>query len=195
MLICAKHRSARTSAHSRAGLAPVELVLALPIWMMIAALMVLVATTGTWRIRAQAASREAAFRSVWPRNRAQDGNPREWSVRSATMNSSVARPEVLIDDPLAGHAVIRGPDLVEPVLRTIVAVDPTVMPTSNSVIRGESSLNRGAAVWPKSGYRYRMTREFPVLSGEAGQFIAESPNLHNRRRADQIWNIRRFVRN
>jgi hypothetical protein len=110
------------------------------------------------------------------------------------MNTSEALPAVIVEDPLAAHVVVRGPDLVEPVLRVYLTVDPSVMPTSNRVIRGESSLNHSAAIWQRSGYRYRMSREFPVLSGEAGQFIAESLNQHDQRRAGQIWDIRRFLK-
>jgi hypothetical protein len=190
MLVCASRRRVPASARSkRPGLAPVELILALPVWMMLAALMVLMGTTGVWRLRTQVVAREAAFRAVWPRNRGADGNPQEWWAPSAAMSTAPASPAVMTDDPLASHAVIRGPVLVEPLLRLDMTVDPAVMPTANSVIRGEASLNHDAAVWQRSGYRYQMSREFPVLSGESGQFTADSLDLRDRRRASRIWEL------
>jgi hypothetical protein len=190
MLVCASRRRVLATARpTRQGLAPVELILALPVWMMLAALMVLMGTTGVWRLRTQVVAREAAFRAVWPRNRGADGNPQEWSAPSATMSTAPASPAVMTDDSLASHAVIRGPVLVEPLLRLEMTVDPAVMPTTNSVIRGETSLNHDVAVWQRSGYRYQMSREFPMLSGEAGQFAADSFDVRDRRRAGRIWDL------
>jgi hypothetical protein len=191
MLVCESRRRVFVSLRpSRQGLAPVELILALPIWMMLAALMVLMGTTGVWRLRTQVVAREAAFRAVWPRNPEDDNSPpQEWWAPSATMSTSAASPAVMTDDPFASHAVIRGPVLVEPLLRLDMAVDPAVMPTAISVIRGEASLNHHSAVWQRSGYRYQMSREFPVLSGEAGQFAADSLDLRDRRRAGRIWEL------
>jgi hypothetical protein len=190
MLVCPDRRRPDAGAkHPRRGLAPVELVFALPVWMMLAALMVLVGTTGVWRLRAQVVAREAAFRAVWPRNRILDGHPQEWSPPSATMSSSPASPAVSTDDPLGSHVVVRGPALVEPISRLDMAVDPSEMPAASPVIRGEASLDHGASVWRRSGYRYQMSRQFPVLSGEAGQFTPDSLDLRDRRRARRIWDL------
>jgi hypothetical protein len=188
MLVFSPRRQAKIRRRrGRAGLAPVELIFVLPVWMMIAALMVLVGTTGVWRLRTQAVSREAAFRAVWPRNRTADTRPREWSVPSATMNTSPASPAVVVDDPFASHTAIRGPVLIEPLTQASMTVDRMIMPTTSDVIRGQTSLDHEAAVWRRLGYRYRMSREFPVLSGDAGQFTPASIDRRDRRRASRIW--------
>lgn len=182
-------RGGARNGPGRRGLAPVELLLALPVWMMIAALMVLVGTTGVWRVRTQTIAREAAFRSVWPRTRSADPAPAEWFPPSATMQAGVALPAITNVDPLSTHTVVRGPQIMDPLSRQILRVDSSRMAPWSPVIRGSAALDHAAPVWRRLGYRYRMEREFPVVSGEAGQFVPVSPVSRDQRRAALLWNL------
>ena len=59
----------------RRGLAPLELVLSLPVLLFVMGLMILIGWAATFKVRTQIHAREAAWRSIWranPRTDAQD---------------------------------------------------------------------------------------------------------------------------
>ena len=169
----------------RRGLAPVELVLALPIWMLLASAMVIVGNLGAWKVRGHLAAREAAARGQWPRTRNAEANSAEWRRPSAIMQ---ARPTWSAgpDDPLAGHSVIRGPQIDSPATAVTVDVSSQAMETRSEASAGEAFLNEPPAVWPRSGARNRFAREFPILNGNAGQWI---PSVSETLRSQRVWNL------
>ena len=57
----------RSNRIARKGLAPLELVLWIPILLMVAALMVIFGTSAAWRIRGEVSARDAAWRVLTPR--------------------------------------------------------------------------------------------------------------------------------
>ncbi len=174
----------RQRRHARSGLAPVELVLSLPVWMLLASAMVIVGNLGAWKIRGHLAVREAAVRQQWPRTRAGDANPGEWSRPSAAMQSTSASA-IDQSDPLQAHAVIRGPQLVVPAA-VAIGVDGMVMSPDSVLAAGEAFLNEPPPLWPRSGIRSRFSRQFPVLNGNCGQW---QPGPAGALRAPQVWEL------
>ncbi|MBX3441177.1 MAG: hypothetical protein KF774_02130 [Planctomyces sp.] len=172
----------------RSGLAPVELVLALPVWIMIAALMILIGTTGAWRVRAQTVARDAAFQQVWPRQPVRPGRPAEWFPPSATAGASPAASGLALLDATIGHSVMRGPVFAPPQSTVMLTVQPLLAP-NDAVVVGRARLNEPPAVWRSSGYRHRMERDFAVASGETGQQTGSGSGLQARR----LWNIDDFL--
>jgi hypothetical protein len=188
-MIAVRRLPPSSGIRARAGLAPVELVLALPIWLMIAALMLLVGTTAAWKIRGRIVAREAAFRALWPRTRASDPVPDEWFPPSATMSVSPTFPAISSDDPLSSHPVIRGPRLVDPRTRRELAVDGSVMEPNSDAISGSAGLNHPAEVWRRLGFHYRVDLAFPILDGDAGQWDPTAEANGDSRRSLRIWEV------
>jgi len=94
----------------RRGLAPLELVLWLPILLFVAALMVNLGTSTAWRIRGEIVARDAAWRTRWPRTGENEPRPlqRVWPADAAM--------EIRDDDQIAqldhldiNRPVVRGP--------------------------------------------------------------------------------------
>jgi hypothetical protein len=185
-------RHHRSSTSSRAGLAPVELIFVIPVWLMLAALMILVGTTGAWKVRGHAAAREAAFRSLWPRTRSADRNSKEWFPSGARMSVQRAQTQVETTDRLADHAVIRGPVLIDPRSHGQIGVNASVMDPRSMAINGEAFMLRAAATWRRLGYQYRIDREFPILDGNAGQFVPGVQIPNDQRRSIQLWDFTEY---
>jgi hypothetical protein len=89
-----------------------------------------------------------------------------------------------VDDPLAGHSVIRGPQVNSLVTGVVVDVNPQAMETRSEASAGEAFLNEPPAVWPRSGVRNRFAREFPILNGNAGQWV---PSASEALRCQRAW--------
>jgi hypothetical protein len=178
-------RRRQIGQNRRRGLAPVELVLALPVWMLLASAMVIVGNLGAWKIRGHVAVREAAVRSQWPRTRGTEANSTEWNRRSSIMHVRPASNPGTTD-PLSGHPVIRGPQIGAPGFSAVISVDGEVMKTQSEAVAGEAFLNEPPAVWSKSGIRSRFAREFPVLNGNTGQW---SPSASGTLRCQSLWDL------
>jgi hypothetical protein len=178
-------RRRQFGGNRRRGLAPVELVLALPVWMLLASAMVIVGNLGAWKIRGHLAVREAAVRSQWPRTRGTEANSTEWNRRSSIMRVRPASNPGTTD-PLSGHTVIRGPQIVAPGFSAVISVDGEVMKTQSEAVAGEAFLNEPPAVWSKSGVRNRFVRESPILNGNTGQW---SPSASGTLRCQSLWDL------
>ena len=94
----------------RRGLAPVELVLWLPILLFVAALMVNFGTSATWRLRGKVVARDAAWRVRWPRTGANEPRPEDWVwPKPARMEVREGAPITQLENPMTQHPVVRGP--------------------------------------------------------------------------------------
>lgn len=131
----------------RAGLAPLELVLILPLLLFVMALMIIFGTAGAWKIRTLATSRQVVWRTFWPRTGANDPRPRGWP-RTATLRVQDASPAVFPTDPYAGFEVVRGP---------VIANQQTgiTMPVNTDRLDFADGLRDGFA---------RIQRDYPLLS-------------------------------
>jgi hypothetical protein len=98
----------------RRGLAPLELVLWLPILLFVAALMVNLGTMTAWRMRGEIVAHDAAWRVRWPRTGEDEPRPieRVWPADAAMLvegeDDGVVQIEAL-DDPAIDLPVVRGP--------------------------------------------------------------------------------------
>lgn len=97
---------------SRAGLAPLELTLSLPIMLFVMGLMIIVGTTASWKVRTVTNSRQAVWRTIDPRDGEDDPHSRGWPASARMEIESGSTP---IDfDPYDVHDVVRGQPLSAP---------------------------------------------------------------------------------
>lgn len=163
------HRRRHASRTSRRGLAPLELVLALPLMCMALALMVVIGTAGAWKVRTLANARQAVFRSTWPRTTDNDAKPANWWPPSATMSYQPADPSPLSQDPFASHSVVRGPTVGDAGGRSLTVMMQTLDMTEG-LHTGRASINHEPAMWPQLDRRNRFTRDNDIFAGQTWQF-------------------------
>lgn len=149
----------------------VEMILVLPMLLIFVAMITLVGTTGSWRVRAHANARQGAMRAVWPRTTGSDPNPIDWPRGDASIQR-VGGNDISPQDPYAVHTAVRGPVYLPTggggggTLR----VDSQVMDPRGGISNGRAQIDRAPALWGRSGFRTRMVRDFPILgnASEAG---------------------------
>jgi len=149
----------------RPGLAPLELVLWIPILLMVAALMVVYGTSVSWRIRGEVASRDAVWRVLTPRTGANEPRPVAATWPHADGGATYGfrdddRQLTLLDDPAIDHPVVRGP------LDQGWEVTGILDPDATGLIRGTTSIQRPYPMLARLG-SYR--------SGEIGHPILDHP--------------------
>lgn len=133
----------------RRGLSPLELVLALPLLLLIMALMINFGTAASWKVRTLLVARHAAWSARWPRTPDQFPRPDYWPESAAAAEEDAGRLEAL-DDPRVDLPVARGPLPMTRVHDELL--DPT----------------RGLRVATA-----RLSREFPLL-GKLGAYQLQS---------------------
>lgn len=143
----------------RKGLAPVELVLWLPILLFVTALIVNFGTAAAWRVRGEISSRDAADRQVAPRTGRNEPRQENWPVRDAMVFSeSLAETNELLDIPQLQHPVVRGP----------IGNGFTVWPSFDADAigwgRGESQIERTFPLLPALGSYQSGPIQTPQLS-------------------------------
>lgn len=99
--------------HRRAGLAPLELTLSLPILLFVMGLIVIVGTTAAWKARTVTNARHAVWRSLWPRTGGGDPFPIGWP-NNANLLVTGSPSDALPVDPYAQHIAMRGPVMRAP---------------------------------------------------------------------------------
>lgn len=120
----------------RHGLAPMELVLWLPMLLLVVALMINYATMATWRVRGEIVSHDAAWRARWGRAGATEGRlVGEWP-QDATIATATDLPITQLDDPFINHPVVRGP------LPNGFVVQQVLDPDREGAYRGISAVSR-----------------------------------------------------
>ena len=157
--------------HRRAGLAPLEYVLNLPIMLFLMALMMVMGTAGAWKVRTQANSRQAAFRSLTPRTGANDRNPRNWP-RSATMGYGGGTAPGISTDPYLSHTVVRGPILATDDGAFLPVRDRT-LDITQGVRHGQAEIRRPYPIFsklPPGEFHFR--RANPIFDGTRWQFFS-----------------------
>ena len=175
-------RSSRRTPHPRAGLAPLELVLNLPIMLFVMALIIIFGTAGAWKIRTLTNARQAAWRDFWPRSGANDPHPRGWPA-SATMQATDGSPAVMPDDPFADFPVVRGPMLVDPGSGLSLPVKEQTLDMTEGLRHGEAHIRRPFPLLAKMPPReINFTHEHVVLDGSRWQFhrMGIASNLRRR---------------
>lgn len=97
-----------TAGRRRRGLAPLEMVLALPILLFIMALIINYGTVAGWKVRGLAAARHALWSTRWPRSASASPRPEYWPP-SADLGTASGGPVGQLDDPRVDLPVVRGP--------------------------------------------------------------------------------------
>lgn len=183
-----------TRMHARQGLAPLEFTLALPILVMMMALMIDFGVVGAWKIRTQTNARYAAYRTVNARTGQFNPNPPYWPSNAPLTTSNGtdlptssqlwdSRQELLCP-------CVRGPQLTAPHADNTVNV-PGRMEMDGLVLEGNAVLDkplpllRGAI--PGSG-RFRFNLKQDVFDNQ-WQFYAIGIPWNNHIRADLWWDI------
>lgn len=127
---------------ARRGLAPVELVLWLPVLLMVMALIVNYANMTSWRIRGEVVARDAAWRSRWPRSGGAEPRPASgiWP-RHADVGRRGDAEIPALNDPSVQHPVVRGPVLERGQPPRRFRVKP-VLDQKTGAVKGTSSISR-----------------------------------------------------
>jgi hypothetical protein len=135
----------RRSIGRRRGLAPLELVLWLPILCFVAALMVNLGTMTTWRVRGEIVARDAVWRTRQPRTGFEEPRPAPeiWPA-NATMTVREAPQIAQLDDPAINHPVVRGPLENEFKVREVLRPD-------QGAVEGLSAIERDYPLLVKLG--------------------------------------------
>ncbi|MFO1007082.1 MAG: hypothetical protein U0929_14065, partial [Planctomycetaceae bacterium] len=167
---------------SRSGLAPLELVLVLPLMMMVAGLMLFVANAAVWKLRSHGAAREAAFQQFYPRTGEISKPPPDW-VRPDVATTVLAGPPVWSSDPFEMHELFRGPSW-----RTL-PIDGTRLDGSTGLWTGRAQSNIKSELWPQMKVYYRFQRDVTVLGSQQWQFQAMGMRHHGDRRSKTLMGI------
>jgi hypothetical protein len=165
----------RTNPHrARRGLAPLEFVLWLPVLLSVTALMVVFGVMGAWRVRGEIVSRDAVWRTRWPRTGANEPRPdvRTWPA-DAEMRTVSAPAFTLLDIPAIHYPVVRGP------LDNGFVVNNTLNPTRGAR-EGRSAIVQQYPLLPDLGpYRSGQIRH-PLLDGHWRISEMGAPNVVRR---------------
>jgi len=153
---------------SRSGLAPLEMVLSLPVLLLVMGLMILLGWAGIYKVRTQIHAREAGWRVLWradPRRDPQRLPNSPGFPPPGEMNANLrAGPPLLRSQPATlalfdAHPVTRGPVLVDPRSGSQLLVDRNIFEQRDGLIEGNARMQRGfplLAELPPHGYRYNV---------------------------------------
>ena len=174
-------RGPTQAASRRAGLAPLELVLSVPMLMMILSMMIIVGTAGSWKLRTLANSRQAAARSIWPRDGDNDPKPDSWWPASATMSFHSASPSLIESDPFSDHYVVRGPVVPSPTGGRPLEVQGDTLDMTLGLEAGFAEIDRDLPLWKQLPHRNHYSRDTLFFSGQQWQHGAMGISNNARR--------------
>jgi hypothetical protein len=141
----------------RRGLAPLELVIAVPLFLFVMALMINFATVSAWRVRGLAVARQTVWAARHPRDVATVPRPDYWPT-PASLGAGGDSNAAILDDPRVYLPVARGPSL------GAFRVNDELLDPTRGFRRGSS----------------QMSREFPLLANLGPyQLHSAAPILDN----------------
>lgn len=143
----------------RRGLAPLELVLAIPLLMFAVALCVIIGAVACWKVRAEVQGRDAIFSRRYGRGGAVDPQPVEWRVATAVRGDRGGRAMTELDHAVFQNPLIRGP------LPNAIGVDNEMLDPTNHARVGYAQLTRDPPALGKLG-PYSLNVEQPLLDGK-----------------------------
>jgi len=195
----------RKGRHRRGGLAPLELVLYLPLMLFVMALMVNIGVVGGWKIRTQLAARYAGWRTLHSRTGQSDPDPANFrqrqstggafqptaSIRSSSGSAIEPTRNLWNGDARLRTPEIRGSQIREPSQgRTILVPGRLEMP--DGVHNGHASLDRQTPLMansmvPSTG-RYQFELDHNLLD-HRWEFHDLGYGSNSDRRAKRWWQI------
>ncbi|MBT4868349.1 MAG: hypothetical protein HON53_24845 [Planctomycetaceae bacterium] len=160
-----------TRDNRRRGLAPLELVLALPMMLFVMALMVNIGTVGAWKVREQANVRNASWRTLHLRTGDSNPNPPMWPANAQVNGSSgsdMTQPGRIWDqDQDLTTTAVRGDIVNEPTQGMSIRVN-RMLEIQRGVHDGRAPLERQIpmlrGVIPNNG-RYNLNVRQNILDG------------------------------
>lgn len=178
----------------RGGLAPLEMVLSLPILLFVMGLMLLIGMAGGWKLRTQINSRQAAFRSLEPRTGTASGLP-QGLPQTTEMSYTDPNRQFLSSDPFAEFTVIRGPVLTgagnnggnagQPIPVNTQLFDMTL-----GYRQGHTRIRRNFPILGQLPPRqFDFTRETVVLDGTLWQYHTQQISSNTDRRIPYLYNF------
>jgi hypothetical protein len=148
----------RCRAARRRGLAPFEMVLAIPILLFVVGLTVVFGVVACWKVRGQMASRDAVWSTRWPRWGTGVPTPLEWPA-PATRTWRAAGSVAALNHQAFQHPVIRGP------LPNNLQVNTQLFDPTLELHVGESQTTRTPPALARLG-QYSLDIEQPILDGK-----------------------------
>lgn len=163
----------------RAGLAPLELTLSLPIMLFVMGLMIIIGTTASWKIRTVTNARQAVWRTIDPRDGEDDPHSSGWPANARMETESGSTPIEI--DPYDEHQVVRGQPLSAPTGEQL-KVRESLFNMQAGLTNGVTELERPFPVMGNMPPRQiHLLREHPLLSGD-WQFREMGLNSNAQRR-------------
>ncbi|MDZ7616809.1 MAG: TadE family protein [Patescibacteria group bacterium] len=164
----------------RRGLSTLELVMALPILLMIMALMVNYGVVASWKIRALAVSRHAVWSTRWPRSAGGDPRPARWPETAPLGTNGLDRWAVL-DDARVHHRVARGS------LAPWANVNESLLDPARGPREGTADIERGYPMLGRMG-TYRLHASNPLLD-DLWQYQRMGLSSNRQRRIPVIYEL------
>jgi hypothetical protein len=183
----------RAKFHRRRGLAPLELTLALPMLVFLMALMIDFGVAGAWKVRTQANTRYAAWRTVNARTGEYNPTPRYWPASAPlTTNAGLdlwQSSQLWDAQPALLCPCIRGPQLTAPSAEVAVNV-PGRMEMDGTVLEGNAVLERPVPLLKTAlpGGKFRFNLKQDVFDNQ-WQFYSLGIGWNTDIRADVWWDI------
>ncbi len=145
----------------RQGLATLEMVLALPLLLMIMAVIVNIGTVAAWKVRTLVVSRHQAWSTRWPRGVHDEPRAENWPT-SGNMSAGGDDDIMELDDGRLEQPVVRGP------LSNGAAVDPDMyelMTLSHGAREGHADIRRQFPLLASLG-TYHLQAHCPLLDND-----------------------------
>jgi hypothetical protein len=179
----------RTSPR-RPGLAPLELVLALPLMLCVMALMVNFGNAATWKIRAATSARLDIWRSRPMWGASNDPKPSNWWPNSATMGTSsdnrISQVDLVWNQSDIAQPWIKGP-IYAVASGYLVVRDKRVNEMSEGVSKGVANVSLKFPFMPSLG-NMTLSADHPLVD-HTWQFHSMGYGRNNQRRAKDWWNV------
>jgi len=157
---------------SRRGLAPLELVLWLPLLMFVMALMVIIGNAVVWKVRTATVSRHAVWRARPPRTAQVDRPPAAWPRERTSM-------DVVNDGDMVSVAAVQPDDAVAHGPLGPFGVQP-VLDMGRGKLAGDAELARIYPMLARMG-EYRFDVEHPMLFDQFRYMEMNIPRNRHRR--------------
>ena len=158
-----------SKATPRKGLAPLELVLVLPLLLFVMALMMNLGTGGAWKIRTQINARQAVWRALEQRTGQNDPHPGNWPA-DARLDSGTTGPSPVPFDPFAGQPVVRGPVLIEPAQGKFLPVQRDYLNLLPDLLQGIAEITRPYPLLQSLPGNLAFVRNHVIFDGTRFQF-------------------------
>ena len=183
----------RYAPHRRAGLAPLEFTLAAPMLVIMMALMINFGVAGAWKVRTQAATRYAAWRTVNERTGELNPTPPYWSTTAPLTTSAgtdLPTSSQLWDSQQALLCpCVRGPQLTAPSAQNVVNV-PGRLEMDGFVLKGNAILDKPLPLLrtalPRGRFRFNLKQD---VFDNQWQFYSLGIPWNNHLRATIWWDI------